>query len=401
MTNGSEILTPQRIDELIAVYRDGLLHDTLPFWFPRCVDREHGGFFTAFDRDGTLVDDDKGMWAQGRIAWLMGELYSTVEPRLEWLERCKHGVDFIRQHGFDSDGRMFFQVTRDGRPVRKRRYVFTETFGVIALAAYARATGDAAARQQAVDLFNLTERYWSTPGLIPPKVNAEVRPSRGIGVPMIMIVTSQILRDVVDDPQTYSARIDGYIEQIVRYHMKPERQVVMETVAPDGGIIDHFDGRMLNPGHAIEAGWFILQEAKYRGNDPELVKLGCTIIDWMWQWGWDAEYGGILYFRDVKGHPVQEYWHDMKFWWPQNEAIIATLMAYQLTGEEKYARWHQMIHDWTYARFPDPEYGEWFGYLHRDGRVSSTLKGNLWKGPFHMPRMQLVCWKILEEMRVG
>ncbi|MCB9147818.1 MAG: AGE family epimerase/isomerase [Caldilineaceae bacterium] len=401
MTNGSEILTPQRIDELIAVYRDGLLHDTLPFWFPRCVDREHGGFFTAFDRDGTLVDDDKGMWAQGRIAWLMGELYSTVEPRLEWLERCKHGVDFIRQHGFDSDGRMFFQVTRDGRSVRKRRYVFTETFGVIALAAYARATGDAAARQQAVDLFNLTERYWSTPGLISPKVNPEVRPSRGIGVPMIMIVTSQILRDVVDDPQTYSAKIDGYIEQIVRYHMKPERQVVMETVAPDGSIIDHFDGRMLNPGHAIEAGWFILQEAKYRGNDPELVKLGCTIIDWMWQWGWDAEYGGILYFRDVKGHPVQEYWHDMKFWWPQNEAIIATLMAYQLTGEEKYARWHQMIHDWTYARFPDPEYGEWFGYLHRDGRVSSTLKGNLWKGPFHMPRMQLVCWKILEEMRVG
>ena len=401
MTNGSEILTPQRIDELIAVYRDGLLHDTLPFWFARCVDREHGGFFTAFDRDGTLVDDDKGMWAQGRIAWLMGELYSTVEPRLEWLERCKHGVDFIRQHGFDADGRMFFQLTREGRPVRKRRYVFTETFGVIALAAYARATGDDAARQQAVDLFNLTERYWSTPGLIPPKVNAEVRPSRGIGVPMIMIVTSQILRDVVDDPQTYSARIDGYIEQIVRYHMKPERQVVMETVAPDGGIIDHFDGRMLNPGHAIEAGWFILQEAKYRGNDPELVKLGCTIIDWMWQWGWDAEYGGILYFRDVKGHPVQEYWHDMKFWWPQNEAIIATLMAYQLTGEEKYARWHQMIHDWTYARFPDPEYGEWFGYLHRDGRVSSTLKGNLWKGPFHMPRMQLVCWKILEEMRVG
>ncbi|MEZ4658172.1 MAG: AGE family epimerase/isomerase [Caldilineaceae bacterium] len=399
MTNSSEILTPQRMDKLLAVYRDGLLHDTLPFWFPRCVDREHGGFFTAFDRDGTLVDDDKGMWAQGRIAWLMGELYSTVERRPEWLELCQHGVDFIRQHGFDADGRMFFQLTRDGRPVRKRRYVFTETFGVIALAAYARATGDAAARQQAVELFNLTERYWNTPGLIPPKVNPEVRPSRGIGVPMIMIVTSQILRDVVDDPETYSAKIDGYIEQIVRYHIKPELQVVMETVAPDGGIIDHFDGRMLNPGHAIEAGWFILQEAKYRGNDPALIKLGCTIIDWMWQWGWDTEYGGILYFRDVKGHPVQEYWHDMKFWWPQNEAIIATLMAYQLTGDEKYARWHQMIHDWTYARFPDPEFGEWFGYLHRDGRVSSTLKGNLWKGPFHMPRMQLVCWKVLEEMR--
>jgi N-acylglucosamine 2-epimerase len=145
----------------------------------------------------------------------------------------------------------------------------------------------------------------------------------------------------------------------------------------------------------------MLDEAQYRNNDPRLIELGTTILDWMWQWGWDEEYGGIIYYRDVKGLPVQEYWHDMKFWWPQNEAIIATLLAYQLTGDEKYAEWHQMIHDWTYRIFPDPEYGEWFGYLHRDGRVSVPLKGNLWKGPFHLPRMQLRCWQILAQMQQG
>ena len=117
---------------------------------------------------------------------------------------------------------------------------------------------------------------------------------------------------------------------------------------------------MLCPGHSIEAAWFILNEAKQRGNDPELIQIGTTILDWMWEIGWDKEYGGILYFRDVKGLPVQEYWHDMKFWWPQNEAIIATLLAYQLTGDPKYGTWHKMIHDWTYKYFPDPEHGEWF-----------------------------------------
>ena len=54
--------------------------------------------------------------------------------------------------------------------------------------------------------------------------------------------------------------------------------------------------------------------------------------------------------------------------------------------------------DWAYRHFPDPEHGEWYGYLHRDGRISVRLKGNLWKGPFHLPRMQLMGWRILEEM---
>jgi N-acylglucosamine 2-epimerase len=394
-------MTPQRVEELIAVYRDGLLHDTMPFWIKHCVDREYGGFMFALDRDGTVIDTDKGIWTQGRFTWLLSTLYAEVQPREEWLELARHGLDFIRRYGFDEDGRMFFHVTRDGRPVRKRRYIFTETFGVAALAAYARVTGDELARQQAVDLFDLIVRHLTTPSLLPPKFDTNTRPMKGLAIPMIMIVTAQILREAVEDPTPYDRWIDRSIAEIERDHMKPEFQAVLETVGPNGEFIDHFDGRVLNPGHSIESSWFILNEAKRRGNDPRLVKLGTTILDWMWQWGWDQEYGGIIYFRDCRGLPVQEYWQDMKFWWPQNEAIIATLLAFQMTGDEKYARWHRMIHDWTYAHFPDPDYGEWYGYLHRDGRISVPLKGNLWKGPFHLPRMQLRCWQILEEMSAG
>jgi N-acylglucosamine 2-epimerase len=215
---------------------------------------------------------------------------------------------------------------------------------------------------------------------------------------MTTIVTAQILRQVTGDP-ICDEWIDRSIDDIERDFMKPEFEAVLETVGPNGEFIDHFDGRILNPGHAIECGWFIMDEAQHRGNDAHLLKLGTTILDWTWRWGWDEEYGGIIYFRDVKGLPVQEYWHDMKFWWPQNEAIIATLMAYQMTGDEKYAHWHRMAHDWAHRHFPDPEFGEWFGYLHRDGRLSSREKGNLWKGPFHLPRMQLQCWKMLDQLK--
>ncbi len=387
--------------ELIAVYRDGLLEDTLPFWLGHAIDSRHGGFLFSLDRDGSVVDTDKSMWAHGRFVWLLSTLFDTVQRRPEWLDAARHGLDFIRQHGFDDDGRMFFQVTRDGRPLRKRRYLFTETFATIALAAYGKAADDDQARQQALDLFRLIVRYHTTPGLLQPKGIPETRPAKGLGMPMILMATAQVLRESVDDSNCdewpiCNEWIDRSIDEIRRDFMKPEFEAVMETVGPNGELIDSFDGRLLTPGHAIEAAWFIMHESKLRGDD-ELLRTGLTILDWSWQHGWDAEYGGIIYYRDAKGLPCTEYWHDMKFWWPQNEAIIATLLAYQLTGDEKYARWHALVHDWAYRHFPDPQHGEWFGYLHRDGRISSSLKGNLWKGPFHLPRMQWYCWKLLEE----
>jgi N-acylglucosamine 2-epimerase len=383
-----------RRNELIATYRDGLLSDTLPFWTKHCVDREHGGFMMALDRDGTVIDTDKGVWQQGRFTWLLGELYNNVAQSDEWLELAKHGARFIDQHCFDpSDGRMWFHVTREGKPIRKRRYAFSESFAAIAYGELAKATGDQRYAEKAKRTFQRFIDHNLNPRGVEPKFTA-TRPTRGLGFPMITIVTAQELRESIGLPDA-DMWIDRSIDDIRRYHLKEDIQCVMETVSPSGDIIDHFDGRTLNPGHAIEGAWFIMLEGKLR-NDDGLIRTGCQILDWMWERGWDKEHGGILYFVDVHGHPVQEYWHDMKFWWPQNEAIIATLLAYTLTGEPKYAEWHTRIHDWTYKHFPDPQQGEWFGYLHRDGSISSPLKGNLWKGPFHMPRMQLVCWRMLE-----
>ncbi|TWU18739.1 AGE family epimerase/isomerase [Allorhodopirellula heiligendammensis] len=384
-----------RRNELLATYRDGLLNDTLPFWINHCVDREHGGFMMSLDRDGAVIDTDKGVWQQGRFTWLLGELYNNVEPREEWLELAKHGARFLDDHCFDSsDGRMWFHVTRDGKPIRKRRYAFSESFAAIAYGELFKATGEDQYAEKASRTFQRFINHNLNPQGVEPKFTS-TRPTRGIGFPMIALVTAQELRESIGLPDA-DAWINRSIDDIKHYHFKEDIQCVMETVSPTGDLVDHFDGRLLNPGHAIEGAWFIMQEGQLRG-DASLIRTGCQMLDWMWQRGWDQEHGGILYFVDVKGRPIQEYWHDMKFWWPQNETIIATLLAHQLTGESKYATWHQMIHDWAYDHFPDPVHGEWFGYLHRDGSISSMLKGNLWKGPFHMPRMQLMCWKMLAD----
>lgn len=385
------------VEELSALqnfYSNQLLNNTVPFWFPRSYDNENGGYLLMRDEYGALIDDDKAVWIQGRATWLLATLYNTIEQKTEWLEGAKLGYDFLNKHCFDQDGRMFFHVTRDGKPLRKRRYFFSETFYVIAAAAYAKASGDEMAAKNASRVFADCIRYATEPGLLPSKFY-DTRPSIGIGVPMIMLNTAQQLRALTGDTMC-DEWITKWIQQIEQFFVKDDIRCVMEQVAPDGSIIDHIDGRTLNPGHAIEGAWFIIHEGSYR-KDKQLIHLGCRILDYMWERGWDEKYGGIFYFRDVYNKPVQEYWHDMKFWWPHNETIIATLLAYLVTGNEKYASWHRMVHDYSYAHFHDKINGEWFGYLHRDGTVSQTAKGNLFKGPFHLPRQEWYCMHILKE----
>lgn len=382
-------------NQLSEFYLEGLLNDTLPFWTANAVDRSCGGFITALNCDGTVLDTDKSVWHQGRFTWLLGELYNEVEPKQEWLDLALHGIRFLEDHCLDPvDGRMWFHLTQDGKPIRKRRYAFSESFAAIAFGEVAKATQEQRLAERAAETFQRFIDHSRNPIGVQPKFT-DTRPTRGLGVPMITIVTAQELRDSIQ-LTTADELIDQAIDDIKRFHLKPDIKSVMETVGLDGELIDHFDGRTLNPGHAIEAAWFIMLEGKLRSRS-DYIELGCQMLDWMWERGWDREYGGLLYFVDVQGLPVQEYWHDMKFWWPHNEAIIATLMAFLLTGEPRYAEMHRLVHDWSYQHFPDPEHGEWFGYLHRDGRISTRLKGNLWKGPFHLPRMQLLCWKMLSD----
>lgn len=390
-------MNPRLSGELVGLrdrFRGALLDDVIPFWFPGCLDHEFGGYFNALDRDGSVLDTDKAVWAQGRMAWMLLTLYDRLEPRSEWLEWGTRGLEFIDQHCHDEDGRLFFQVTREGQPLRKRRYAFSEAFAAIAYAAHYRVTQESASADRARLLFQGFTRWHFTPGLMPPKYT-DVRPTVSLGPYMIGLVTAQELRRCLGEDLITESWTDRCVNEIQSLFVKPEEEVVMEQVGPGGEIIDHFDGRLLNPGHAIEAGWFFLEEGRWRG-DKELMQLGGRMVDWMWAKGWDREYGGLLSFCDLRGKPVQEYWHDMKFWWPHNEAMIAHLMAYSYLGDESAGHRFQELVDWSFDRFSDSEFGEWFGYLRRDGSVSMTLKGNLWKSCFHLPRSLLRCLELLD-----
>lgn len=381
-------------------YKKDLTENIMPFWMEYGLDRENGGVYTCVDRDGSLMDTTKSVWFQGRFAFICSFAYNNVEKNQEWLDAAKSTLEFIEKHCFDEQGHMYFSVTAEGKPLRKRRYVFSETFAAIAMSEYALATGDQHWAKRAIQVFEDIQRFLATPGFLPAKFEADVK-LQGHSIVMILINVGSCIRKVVNDPKL-TQQIDESIEKLKKYFIHPEFKCLLETVGENGEFIDTNMTRTINPGHCIETSWFIMEEAKLRGWDKPMFDLALQVFDWSWDWGWDKQYGGIINFRDCKNLPSQDYSQDMKFWWPQCETIIASLYAYLGTGDEKYLYRHERISEWTYAHFPDAEYGEWYGYLHRDGTVAQPAKGNLYKGPFHIPRMMIkgymLCQEILKKL---
>lgn len=381
-------------------YKEDLTKNIMPFWMEHGLDKKNGGVYTCVDRSGSLMDTTKSVWFQGRFAFVCAYAYNNVERNQQWLDAAKSTLDFIEKYCFDNDGHMFFSITDDGRPLRKRRYVFSETFAAIAMSEYAIATGDMTYAHKAMKIFEDTQRFLATPGFLEPKFEPSVQ-LQSHSIIMILINVGSRIRSAINDPKL-TQQIDDSINKLRKDFIHPEFKALLESVGPNGEFIDTNVTRTINPGHCIETSWFIMEESRLRGWDKQMLDTALQIFNWSWDWGWDKQYGGIINFRDCRNLPQQDYSQDMKFWWPQCETIIASLYAYLATGDDEYLYRHQRISEWTYAHFPDSEFGEWYGYLHRDGTIAQPAKGNLYKGPFHIPRMMTksysLCMDILKTM---
>lgn len=381
------------------------LETCVNFWLEHGMDKKFGGVYTCLDRRGEVYSTDKSVWMQGRCGWIFAFLCHTYGIREEWLVASKSCLDFMEAHCVNraAGNRMYFTVMEDGRPLRQRRYCFSEAFYAMANAEYYGITGEADCLMRARAAYDL---YWDLnhgmqdPTGLGPKTIPETRAGRSFGVPMILLNVTSILRRV--DPERaglYDERAKRCVEEIFRYHVKPDMGCVLENVGLDGtpGLY-YTEGRTVNPGHDIECVWFLLEYARQTG-EKEWVEKAAQIFDWAYEAGWDREYGGLLYFVDCLKKPPEAYEHDMKLWWPHNEILIASLMLYQDTGKEKYLQRFFETLEYCKVHFSDPEYGEWYGYLRRDGvPTMPSTKGSTFKGPFHLPRCLVLVDGMLRAM---
>ena len=373
------------------------LANVADFWLKNGWDHEHGGVTTCLDRTAQVYSTDKSVWMQGRCGWTYAYLCSIYGVREDWLKFSKSCIDFLEEHcvNHDADGRLYFTVEADGTPLRQRRYCYSEAFYCIANAEYYGVTGE---REHLLRARRAYDMYWNLnhgmtdPTGMGPK---STRTGRALGIPMIILNVTGVMKRV--DPEMkelYDERAKECVADIFNYHVKPELGCTLESVCLDGTPrLNVTEGRMVNPGHDIECSWFLMDYANDVG-DPELHKKAINVFDMAFSKGWDDEFGGILYFMDCLGNPPEAYEHDMKLWWPHNEALIASMMIYRDTKDEKYLDIFYQILDYCKKYFAD-EYGEWYGYLRRDGNPTlPACKGSTFKGPFHVPR----CLILVDQM---
>ena len=374
------------------------LEETLAFWYNYGYDKENGGFYTCLERNGSIYDTDKAVWAQGRGMWVFAKAYNFIKKDQRYLKTAKDAYDFVTSHCYDKDHRMFFTVTDKGIGIQKRRYWFSESFAVVGSAELYRATKEEKYLKTARETFDTMLKVKTGQIKTEPKFNPEVINCISLASPMILLITCQILREIDVEKQDYYNQIINDSIAEIKLHYHPEFKAVFENVNPDGSQTKGSRGRLVNPGHSIEASWFLMQEAVYRNHDKELMDMALNILNWSFDLGWDIKEGGLRYFVDVENKPVQALEWDMKLWWPHNEMLIAFLMAYKLTNNEHYLERYRLVHDYSFGHFKDQEFGEWYGYLHRDGSIATDLKGNIFKGPFHLPRCLMENYLQLNEI---
>lgn len=383
--------------QLANQYKTELLDSVLPFWLEKSQDKEYGGYFTCLDRDGSVFDTDKFIWMQGREVWLFSMLYNKVEKRQEWLDCAIQGGEFLKKYGHDGNYNWYFSLTREGKPIVDPYNIFSYTFATMAFGQLSLATGNQEYAEIAKKTFDIILSKVDNPKGRWNKMHPGTRSLKNFALPMILCNLALEIEHLLD-PKFLEEKMDECIHEVMDVFLRPELGgLVMENVAADGSLVDSMEGRHMNPGHAIEAMWFIMDLGK-RLNRPELIEKAKETALTMAEYGWDKEFGGIFYFMDLKGRPCQELEWDQKLWWVHIETLICMIKGYKLTGDERCLEWFNKVHDYVWTHFKDAEYPEWFGYLNRRGEVLLNLKGGKWKGCFHVPRGLYQCWQILETL---
>ena len=378
-------------------YKTELLDSVLPFWLNKSIDKEYGGYFSCLDRDGSVYDTDKFIWLQGREVWLFSMLCNKLGKKQEWLDAAIQGAEFLKKYGHNGDYDFYFSLTREGKPLVEPYNIFSNTFACMAFAQLAKATGSEEYAEISRRIFKrILERRGNPKGKWSKAVPG-TRPMKDFALPMIICNMALEVEDIINDPQLLEKTIDECLHEVLDVFYQPDLGCMLENVSSlDNSRLDCFEGREINPGHNLEALWFMMNLG-IRRNDKALIDKCVEISLSVIEKGWDKEYGGIFYFLDSKGAPQQKLEWDQKLWWVHIESAIAMIKGYQLTGNKKCLEWFEKLDEYMWSRFKDPLHPEWFGYLNRRGEMLLPLKGGKWKGCFHVPRGLFEIWQILEK----
>lgn len=365
--------------------------EVLDFWVQRGIDWEEGGIMTCLERDGTVWDTRKPGWFQGRSLFSFAKGYNDIRQEPKWLEACHNLYEFICRHLYipgDPHGHMYYLLDKQGKGVKQAHNMFTETFAIMGMAEYYKATGNKEVLERVRRIYDESiQFYYRNPRFMSEGVLSAEKEKLSLGWYMMCLCSVQTLRGC--DPEReeeYTRFLKEVCEDVYRFFYDPSIDLFVEV---------EYDP----PGHTCEVLWFMLAEGLYQ-KDEKLVRHMATMTANMMEKCYDFEYGGIPLFKNFYGKPDRMEEWDIRRWWVEAELLLTLMYAYAGTKDEKYLEWYRMAHEYVFAHFPDRRYGEWFGYLRRDGTPILDLKGDEMKGPYHLPRCFIAIYNLLDAMGV-
>lgn len=388
-----------KIVSFSKLYLDELTQEVVPFWEKHSIDSEYGGFYTCINSDHEVYDTDKFLWLQARQVWTFATLYDRLEKKKIWFEIAQSGCDFLEKFGHDGDYNWFFSLQRDGQPLVMPYNIFSYTFACMAMGKMYHITGEKKYKIVVDETLKKIIQREAKPKDRWDKSYPDTRPLKNFALPMILCNLFNELGDLVPEGEK-EKHIHACVNEIFDLFWDEKRSVILENISLEGSFSNTFDGRLINPGHGLEAMWFIMDlgvQLDRKDWIDRAVKMALSIVEK----GWDKEHGGIFYFLDAEGQPPQQLEWDQKLWWVHLEAMICFLKGYELTGSKDCWGWFEKIHHYAWKHFRDKERGgEWYGYLNRFGEVFLPLKGGKWKGCFHVPRALYQLYEISKRLNI-
>lgn len=412
-----------------------LEQDVLGWWQANGADDELGGVLTCFDNRGRLLETTKYTWSQGRWAWLCSESALESEAgRLAlasgpWAARARQTGRFLVDHVLTADGRTAYKVDRQGNQLAADAVgavsisVFADLFVVLGLAGASRVVDETTGREfvsvaerllavAEASIIDRTAR--SEPYPVPPGFSDLAGPMTLVHVASELLRAapeSALGRQVRDRAVTRLTGPGGFLEQQSWWEFQPANPADRDSL-----LATH-----RTPGHLLELCWMLLhaqREAAERVDDDvelssrqlvELARLACQI-------GWDAELGGIWRYTDRDGgRPVGRFigaeptpyealvdktW-DTKLWWVHSEAMYATALLAEISGDAEMASWRDKIESYTMQTFPDREHGEWLQIRDRSGDPLDQVVALPVKDPMHIARSLLLLNRLAQAQEEG
>jgi len=395
-----------------------LRNDILPFWLEHTRDRVRGGFYGLIDNTLAVQEDaPRGALLSARILWTYSAAYRRYHDAA-YLDMARWAYDDLMKHFWDKEyGGFYWSTTADGAPLDPRKIIYVEAFGIYGLSEFYRATGEQPVLDRAIELYRLVERHahdrehlgyfeeftrdWtisrargSRPGADGEKgpaldlsaMGSEDQKSQNVHL-HILEAWSNLYRAWPDAELKKNLRelTDIMLTRVLDTANHHLRLFLAEDWTPRSDTISF--------GHDIEFSWLLVEAAELLGNEKLVAtarKEAVAIVDVTEREGVDPD-GGVLGEADPKGITVT-----FKEWWPQAEATIGLVNAYQISGDPKYLAASERTWNFIETRLIDHKNGEWYMGVSRDGKSKPPVKVSFWKCPYHNGR---ACMELIDRLR--